>query len=341
MTIVDHTVELGSPTGGAGTGAREYNATLFVESDDPADTGHAILNYVIQNGYNYGVQWAFGNDHNDRVRLYQIDPPQYMANSAYKWRVPLRYKEMKALQAYASQPTIDPAKLQPKITVRNSGRGEIVKRGTYRGGLNTGWTVDEERLITNSAEVEFTEPIEKQSWNKTIRIVRRTAAVLFNDVAFPTDWINDRDFTIYNDFISVPIKQYELKFGGWEVDAEQYEGMDLVRVEFIGEIKPGGWRIELLDKGFSVAACADEGRPDGRGGYISSAEPDPPGVAKKREILDRNGMAVTEPQPLDGEGNIIEECPVANYFYGEWSIHDEIDPTSLGFFAGISAVPAE
>lgn len=339
MTVLGHTVELGSPTGGAGSGAAEYRANLFVESDDPQDTGHAILNYVIGEGFDYGVKWEFGNDVNERVRLYQIDPPQFIASSAYKWRVSLKYKEIRATLAY-SETKINPQDWQPKIKVRSVGRMQPVTDGIYRGGLDTGWEKGVKRQITNSAGAVFSDPpLEFELWNKSLRVMRRTTAVEFNDTSFPTFWINDRDFTVFNDFIAVPIKKYELLFGGWEVDEEQYEGLDVVRVEFIGEVKKGGWREELLDQGYVTAGCApDGGRPDGRGGYYYDSE-DPANIAGMKNILDRNGNHPRSPVPLDGAGNALGDCDKTR-FYGEWSVMDEIDPTALGFFAGITSVPA-
>ena len=71
MTVLSHRVELGSPTGGAGTGQRQYTAKIWIESDDCEDTGHAILEYLIAQGFVYGAKWAFGNDANAHTGFYE------------------------------------------------------------------------------------------------------------------------------------------------------------------------------------------------------------------------------------------------------------------------------
>lgn len=335
MTVLDHRIELGSPTGAAGTGVQEYTANVFVDCDDCKDTGHTVLQYLITEGFDYGAEFRFGNDHNPKARLYQIENPTYVPTSEYTWRVTLRYREFRLLVGTGSTNGASPEDFQPRITGRTVGRSEPVESAIYRGGLDTGWAVDEERLVTNSAGVPFTPAKEADQFNRIIRVTRRTAAITFSDAFFPERWVNDSDFVLYNDFIRVPVGKHQLKFTGWEVDQEEYLGYDVVRVEFVGELKKEGWRELLLDRGTMVASCDDGGRRnDGRGGrYYSSSEP--PNIAPQRNLLDRHGQPITEPVLLDGAGNALPPCS-DEAFYGQWSFYDEIDPTSLGFFAAIT-----
>ena len=335
--ITHHKVEAGSPTGGAGTGERRYTAAVFVYSNDPLDTGQAVLEYLINQGFKYGTRWDFGNDSNDRIRLFQISPPQLLSGSAWTWRVELMYQEFK-LSVATSTPEIDPTDFLPDIKVRTVGRASIVERATYLGGFNDpflGWTIGEERTITNSAGTPIALDIDQ--FNDVVRVVRRTAAVVKDDASFPEFWINSEDMSLSNGFITVPIKKYELKFTGWSMDREQYEGFDLVRVEFTGEIKEGGWRVELLDKGVMVDGCDDNGpRNDGRGGSYSSSN-DPPGISTQRFLKDRDGVPVTEDRFLNGAGDVLPPCS-DDRFYAAWGPFKEIDPRTLGFFAGITSM---
>lgn len=341
--ITDHRIKLGSATGNAGTGPREYSATLWVESDDCLDTGHAVLEYLVTNGFKYGAIWEFGNDSNNKSRLYQIETPQLVEGSNFVWTVGLKYKEFKLLVPYSTE-EVDPEDFTPEITVRTVGRNEAIEEGKYRGGLKTPWAVDETRLITNSSNVPFSPAVEATRYNRSVTVVRRTAAVTVSESAFPTFWINDVDFTFKNDFIEVPVKKYELLFTGWTFDQEQYEGYDLVRVEFSGEIKKGGWRESLLDLGFqsedSIKKLPDGSqvlRQDGKGGDLDSSL-DPDGIFGKRHIRDRDGLPVGDPVLLDGNGDPLPPGST-DRFYGIWSLYDEIDPTTLGFFSSITTKP--
>lgn len=345
MTVTGHRIKRGSPTGGAGTGARNYKATLWVESDDCKDTGHAILEYVITQGFDYGTKWAFGNDTNDKLRLFQISPPKYVEGSAYIWEVDLHYKEFK-LSVAVTTVKVDPTDFLPEITTRTVARVDTIEKAIYRDGLRTNWTKDEERTITNSANTPFVPTLEAEFFNKSVRVVRRTVAVIDNETNFPTFWINDRDFDLSNGFITLNVKQFELRFTGWEHTREQYEGYDLVRVEFTGEIKKGGWREELLDHGVMVDNCPIDDpnhpdydkRQDGRGSDFVGLD-DPPNQSPQRMLLDRSGNPISRPALLDGLGNALPVCSKQRY-YGLWSFYDEIDPTALGFFAGITSIPS-
>lgn len=335
MTVLSHRVELGSPTGGAGTGQRQYTAKIWIESDDCEDTGHAILEYLIAQGFVYGVKWAFGNDANNALRLFQISPPSLVTGSAYIWTATLSYKAPK-LSVATSTVSIDPTDFLPEIRTSSIGRREPVEEATYLGGLQTDWTVGIDRTITNSANTPFSPAIEADFYNKNVRVVRRTVAVIDNEANFPTRWINSVAVTLSNGFITVPIGAYELLFTGWETDREEYEGWDVVRVEFTGEIKKGGWREELLDIGFLADACGSHGgysRPDGRGYYYDATQ-DPDAIAPQRNILDRSGIPVATQVILDGDGGPMGPCDEGR-FYGKWGIYDEIDPRTIGFFAGI------
>ncbi|MEL6106676.1 MAG: hypothetical protein AAFU85_11585 [Planctomycetota bacterium] len=336
MTIYEHKVEQGSPTGGAGTGARQYKATVWCFSDDCGDTGEAVLQYLIDNGFTYGVKWEFGNDSNERLRLFQISPPRFVAGSQWIWRVELSYAERKLIVA-TSEPDIDPTDFLPEITVRTVGRAGLAEEALYFGGLDDaalGWTAGEERTVTNSAGTPIA--LDVDDFNGIVHVTRRTVAVTADAASFPYKWINSEAFTLSNGFITVPIGQYQIKFSGWEMDREQYEGFDLVRVEFTGEINPDGWLIDLLDKGVLLAGCGTNGqRADGRGGYYYG-ENDPENVPDLRHAKDRDGVPLGEEVFLDGAGNARAACS-DEVFYGRWGPWKLIDPRTLGFFAGITS----
>ena len=81
-----------------------------------------------------------------------------------------------------------------------------------------------------------------------------------------------------------------------------------------------GFRAEVLDQG--VTAIGGDNYPDGMGGNFAVAGL-AAGVPAQRRILDPNGLPISEPILLDGDGQplALGGDPV----YSTWSIYPEID----------------
>ncbi len=327
MTILKHWPKGGDNTAGVTTAGFEATAELFVESDDPEDTGLNVLQYLIANGYNYGDEYSVGNASDDSLILVQIDPPKLAPGSATLWIALLQYKTRTAETSAGGGGS--PLDLRPKISTSNLSRSVLVESGVYLGGYELEWPVGQTRLITSSAGVPFSSGVEKDQHNQLLRITRNIDSVILSETAYPLDWINSEAVLISDRKTTVLIEKYQLKFLGWSTEQAVEQGVDFVRVTFEGEIKKDGWRKQLQDKGNLRDACD---APDGRYGTISSIAP---GAAAQEAILTNSGLQVGADVPLNGQGQPLDKCDT-DFFYGNWGIYDEIDIRVLPFFAGIA-----
>lgn len=347
MTILSHRSKGGANTSGVSAEGRELTAELWVETDDPEDTGHAVIQYLLSEGFNYGSPYKVGNDDLSsrspvNTALYQIEPPQLAPGSATLWSVLLRYRQViPRLQNAAGELAATPISRRPAISVSTVTRTEGVDRAIYHGGFDLttlgplGWVVGEERQITNSAGTPYLPAQERDVHNSVIRVTRNLAFCQFDETNFPTSWVNDGNLTFEDRSTRVVVGVRQLKFLSWSTTPRFEDGIDFVEVTFEGEIKAGlGWLRKILDTGMLEAV----------GGRYSSGE-----LKGIRNPTDEKQL-ITEPMLLDGAGKanfveinnpnpppagLIRTSKVGPPHYGSWRIHEEIDIKTLGFFSGI------
>ena len=339
MAIYDHKYAPGSGADVSLDG-RRGSAELWVYSDSANDTGHAVTEYLIDEGFVYGMVYAVGDDTNSKLRLERIGKPEYVAGSCWVWRVSLEFKTLEPADPNNNNGEIgSPTDVRAKFKISSVTRREAIEEGIYRGGLDhvaLGWELDKKRLITTSAGLPHVPAIEIDWHNKVLTIIRTFAAIDFSDENFPERWINDADIILSNGVTRVPIPQFGCKFLGWSTNEIKNDESDLVEITFTGEVKKEGWRLNLLDKSSMADAC---NKPDGRGGTYQTAD-FKAGQPSKRNILDPAGTPVSEPVGLDGRGNPLPGCTDEAH-YGIWSGYDEIDMSAIGFFAGLVITESE
>lgn len=110
-------------------------ASIRVRMDSKDDTGVAVMNYIIANGYDYGSEYNVGNDHVNGSALFQIEAPEYVQDSQWLWDVKLHYirDANKNDQQPGSKKITD---LRPKVSVGTIQREKVVEKAFYRGGIN-------------------------------------------------------------------------------------------------------------------------------------------------------------------------------------------------------------
>lgn len=329
MAITGHRSKGGENSCGVSLEGRDYTAELWVDSDDPEDTGHTVIQYLIDEGFVYGTPYNVGNDDLSsrtpvNTYLYQIEPPTLAQGSATLWSVTLRYRmvtpELNIVGG--SELATTPYTRRPVVSTSTVTREKAVKKGIYRGGFTRNWEKDKERVFTNSADDVIYPPIVVEYQNRLLRVVRGFPAVIVNDTNMPLAWINSVDFVISDRVTTIHVKKYQMKLLNWATEPAFEDGYDFVRITFEGEIKKDGWRLSILDEGFN-----EKRDPDYTG------QPPP----KKSPIRIEGQGRLAEPVLLDGNGSILNIPPatIDDAKYGEWSVLDEIDPRTLGFFAGI------
>lgn len=331
MTVIRHFTKGGENTCGVSLDGREYTAEIFVETDDPKDTGHAVIQYLIGQGFIYGRPYNFGNDnlsstsHPIKTYLESISPPVLADGSMTMWSVTLNYKtvtpELNVVGGGSRAQT--PFTRRPQVSTNTVTRQKAIYEAIYRGGLLRGdWNAGQKRLITNSADDIYFPPIEVEYQNRILRIIRNFSEVFVNDTNLPLEWINLTAATISDRKTTIQIQPFQLKLLNWSTEPAFEDGHDFVKVTFEGEITKKGWRIELLDEGINEKPNAG-----------STSQPPP----KKKPIRSEGEGRIVNPVPLDGKGMELKIPPatIQDRKFSTWSHFDEIEIRSLAFFSGI------
>jgi hypothetical protein len=324
MSIISHRPKSGANTSDVSADGRELTAELWVESDDPEDTGHSVIQYLIGEGFVYGAPYNIGNDDLSsrtpvNTALYQIESPQLQPGSATLWSVTLRYRQVTPQQQTISGTVaLAPWSRWPQISITTTPRETAISRAIYRGGFSTGWAVDEMRAVTNSAGTPFGDVITVDDHDLVIRVARSFPAVAVNQTNMPLKWINSQAFTLTGRTTTINIAAYQLRFLSWSTNEEFSDGYDYVNVEFEGALTKDGWRFLIQDNGLALKAPENP--------YANTVST----IA----IRDAHQNVIETPALLDGNGGLLADGdpPV----YATWSGYDEIDPRSLGFFAGLT-----
>lgn len=325
MTINDHAFKGGLNSCGVTANGREYTAELHIFGDDPEDTGHSVVEYLLTQGFVYGAPYVVGNDDTtDDTYLYEIEPPQLLQGSCVTWFTTLRYASINpALNSISGTVTTDPLELRPRISTSTVSRLKPQEKAIYLGGFTTGWTVGVERLVTNSAGVQVIPAHEIDVHNLVVTIVRNFSSVIMNQATFPLKWINSKAFTLDSRQTKIPVPAYGMKFLGYRTEEVYEQETDFVRVTFEGELTddPDGWRVLLLDHG-TMIDTQDTSQ------YASSHQ------APKEQMVDRWNNVVSQPCNLNGAGLPVAVGDDAE-FYGKWGFYRELDVKIMPFFLDI------
>jgi hypothetical protein len=329
MAIVGHGPKSGANSSNATSNNRELTAELWVESDDPEDTGHAVLTYLIAQGYRYGAAYNVGNDNlvgsSIKTALYQIDAPQLAAGSSTMWSVTLHYKlvtRQMQVNGGSGELATNPVLRRAVLSINSVSRTEAITRGIYREGFTstTGneWEPDEERRITNSANQDVSPVVEVEKDNYVLRAVRNFPKVHVSEITLPGRWVNSTDLVFDDGLLRVTIGKYQLRSLSWSIVPKFEEDTEFLEVTFEGEIKytKYGWRRDLIDVGFYETKPYSESK-----GHV--------------RLLDDNGQPSEIPLRLNGQGKKIEDQQGPEEFYGIWTVIPEIDIRTTTFFAGL------
>lgn len=332
MTVLSHRPKSGGNTGGVTADGRDYTAELWVETDDPEDTGHAVLQYLIAEGFTYGTPYNVGNDDLSsrspiNTALYEISPPELAAGSATVWSVSLKYRQVTPkLMTPTGEFASTPLARRPVISTGSSLRNVPRDTAIYRGGFNhaaIGWTLDARRRVENSAGVPYFPKFETQEQNLIVRVTMNFAAITITQANWPTGWINSEDFELNDRQTRIIVSKYQMKILSWSSSPKFEDGLDYVEVSFEGEVwfRDIGWREEWFDAGFSEIVD----KPD-----ITPAED----LKELVQILDGERIPIKDAAPLDGKGVKRASWDKVDRF-ALWSYYDEIDIRTLPFFQGI------
>ncbi len=328
MAIIGHSPKSGANSSNATNNNRELTAELWVESDDPEDTGHAVLTYLIANGFTYGAAYNVGNDDltsRDPINtaLYQIDAPVLAPGSSTMWSVMLHYRLVtREFQTGGGELAQNPFTRRPIMSIQSVVRSKGERFGIYRGGFkdSLGWEKDKRRYITNSAGKEMEPSLEIDQENFVLRITRNFPMIHVSKITFPGFWVNSTPLVLYDGLLRVTIDKYEMRSLGWSLSPRYEEGFDFIEATFEGEItrEENGWRHDPVDVGFEELAI------------------DPKYLSSHQWGTDAEGRKSVTPKFLDGAGKFLaDQLDESKYVYSLWSVIPEVDIRSTPFFAGL------
>jgi hypothetical protein len=349
MSFTSHELAATSPTG-VYNGEYGFSVTwrLFASSGD--DGPDAALDYVSLNiaqwedPYYLGSQTyssssspSSGADSNNRALLSEVKVSRVQSSAdPWVWLAVLTYSEPQGA-GDGEQPdgstSGDPTDFAAEVEIQTVQYSKPCDKAIYISGYNSvAATVVNDgaaRPIVNSALCVFDPPPEVDTHKFVIRIVKNLASLDCDTIK--TNVVNTYPVTVNyrgltktiaaycgktRDISAVPIKHPVI---GWYVKVQLYIDVD-----------DNGWRLQILDRGFSARML--EGDPDGKGGTItgSGTRALADGSVPQRRLVDQTtGAPISEPAMLDGNGQPLHESadndapktPV----YGVWKYYQEVD----------------
>jgi len=348
MTITDISLAWTGTTGTSSNSGREWTASYNVETDSHLDQTKTIVDYFKTHNL-FGsldlpyldTYYEFGNDI-DRVALCDTITPKRKDGSQKHWLVDFHYKtpeeeEEETGETEEGEATNNPLKWRTTCDVSFIEYSRPVAKAIYRDGMTNGLIEPaQEYAVVNSAMVVLDPPLDRAAMQQLFRFgkyrhrypdgakdafravnskpfrIRVRDPDLVDEDGDPahTDRALDATFQPFQCQISSVNGALVRKNGKtvWQLSTEM-----LVDYEF-------GFRVDVLDRG--VSAKAGDGDPDGMGGEFSAID-DPAGRPRQRQLVDPNGVPITEPVLLDGNGQPLDLG--ADPVYITWSIYPEAD----------------
>jgi hypothetical protein len=304
-----------------------YRSSYWVKCSSAADTQDTVLRYFMQNAdYPWpGRPFKFGNDFNTNMFTRTVNA-NYIENSDGKFRVDCTFQSLQGGdqqqqgQTPSGNNSTNPLQWHDEIHVSFTQisipvESAIFKGFTKLGVNNKSFKQGKEMAIMNSACKPFDPTIEDEIDIKVIRMTR-------NVEAYDDTQLTQYQGAINSDVVTINKPNYKFKtsFGLYHgriksltADFQITNGIPYYKhgIE-IHVYPPGkyGWLRLLLDQGFEELYREGDKRPDGQTVSISELPSNRPFEVKT--ITDEEGLPVTSPVRLDGNGKMLkpEDDPV-------------------------------
>lgn len=205
--------------------------------------------------------------------------------------------------------TTNPLLWADEVDVSYSSISIPVEAAEFRGFapsplVNRHMPIGSFRPITNSALKPYDPSIEEEAQIKIIRITKHSA---FSQVEQFNKYIG----AINSDTVTINKPAYGIRdtFGPFRAYIKGLSGTFAItngirhwRQTIEVHVSPliFGWLRPIVDRGLD--ARRGQGDPDGRGGVVSEADLTTAGVIGHEPIKDKEGVPITEPVLLDGDG---------------------------------------
>lgn len=339
-----------------------FTVRFVAKTDNPDDGPDVIRSYITSTGtyLNYS---AVGNETN-AAPLVQIDPTRQSGFSTV-WYVDLTYEfavETEDLKDNEGKNTNDPTQARLEISISFVRESDLMNRAQYirtsiedvanevlidSGTDPDGWVRNKPKKVTDSANVPYNPKIRSDRYLMAIRIRERFRTWNTEWELLP-DAVNDRQFDIritdwdgqihdYGTFAPVTLKCTQLNSREflWNFPVDP-QGRKRTYIDRVVEVvhKPEGWWTDLLDAGKNRRKSEND--PKGNGEVIPIADLKD-GMAGTGDITDESGKKVTDPVPLDGNGQPIKNWkegganPATLLRYLRYLDHEQINMQPLLF----------
>lgn len=317
-----------------------YSSTYRVTCSDPSDTAPVVLAYFSQNSQ---LPWMgrvlnFGNGFDASVQCKSVtaDP---IDKSGGLFLVSCEFKSLEG-DTGGGQPATgttiekknsdDPIAWHDEIDITYSNITEPVDRAIFRGFINGGGNpfmrAGVERAVTNSANVPYDPPLERENSIRVIRITRNSKESNYGTYAKYKNTVNSDAFSINKSAYGfrLELRPFFAKFTDFGQSFAIENKVRYWRETIEVQIHPRGWRRQIPDRG--LMRRLTEGDKDDAGNTISAGDITD-GWVHHTPIKDKDGLPITEPVLLDGNGKPIG--PSRPTVWLIYSVEDEIP------FAGI------
>ena len=348
MSVTNVALAWAGSTGSETKQGREFTTTYRVETDTHLDQTKTIIDFFRDNASFGGLalpyldsRYAFAND-TDTSALCDSIAPKRAENSQQHWTVEFHYKtpdeeEEETGETESGDASNNPLDWRPTVDISFVEYTRPVTKAIYRGGMTNGLLQEgQEYPVVNSAMTILDPPLERAALQQLFRIgkywfeypwVAKFAFRAVNKEAFsllvrdPNMIGEDGRPTEDEGALNVSFSPFQCQIASlngalvkkhgltvWKLSTEM-----LVDYEF-------GFRVDVLDQG--LAAKGGDGDPDGRGGTWAEADI-PNGVPHTRQLLDPNGVPITDPVLFNGQGQPLTLG--ADPVHITWSIYPEHD----------------
>lgn len=293
-------------TGGTEWGRGERQLAIWrVLTNSALDQSLTVLEWFYANRVAKGDAYAFAND-----AALGIGPPiakrifaERELKSNHVWLVFVEYDNDNQDVDASGDPTDDPLSFRATISEQTVQYTKALTKATYVKGFSGDAEVyrvpGSVGPVQNSAGIPVLPPPEVEDSRVVVRIGRPAALIAATAHDDMINAVNLTSFTIdhFGYLRFVPAKTARIR--EITVGLRRENNTDFWEKEVHLDIFPDTWRLKIYDLG--LVARAAPGDPDGNGGTLSQSDM-VTGVPQYRQILDKDGNPITDPVPLNGNG---------------------------------------
>jgi hypothetical protein len=291
--------------GGSGSDAIEYTGAWYVECDAATDTAKTVLDHFkatsslpwLGRQFSYSTSIDTEATCND-VSVETIPGGLGKFNVTATFATPTAEQGKEEKQDEDGKPTDDPTQWRDEIEISSTQISVPAEYATYIGPQPANQFLQPgvvKRDICNSAGVPY-DPLPEVELDITIIRISKWD-IQWNEalIAPYRGTINNDGFVMnkpdYN--FSFPISPFVAKIKEWSGSFQIVNDVKVWKHTIEVHINPLGWRLDILDRGTTITEIDDD------------PESATYGLAIPKRLRDSSDFPLTEPQKLNGNGQLL------------------------------------